>query len=103
MLTPLTSRKLTALGTGLLAALIWALAGPGDRPAAAQDEGKGGDPWKEHAYQESSECKQCHTIPTEDRREKGSLDFILLTEYAIWKTHDKHAQAYAVLEGARGK
>ena len=28
--------------------------------------------------------------------------FVLLTEYAAWKTQDKHAQAYAVLKGPRG-
>jgi hypothetical protein len=46
-------------------------------------------------------CAECHTQPIAARRK--SLDFVLLTEYAIWATHDKHAQAQAVLTGPRGK
>jgi hypothetical protein len=56
--------------------------------------------WKDLEYQDSSACARCHTIPS---KQGGSLDFVLLTEYAIWRTHDKHAQAYAVLQGERGK
>ncbi|HEV8061601.1 MAG TPA: multiheme c-type cytochrome [Gemmataceae bacterium] len=48
-------------------------------------------------------CMECHTQPTQNRIELTALDFVLLTEYAAWKTQDKHAQAYAVLHGPRGK
>jgi nitrate/TMAO reductase-like tetraheme cytochrome c subunit len=82
-----------------LAALAWGWAGSASaRPTPAENEA-----WKEHRYQEAKECKQCHTAPTQDRLEDGSLDLVLLTEYSIWKTHDKHAQAYAVLKGKRGQ
>jgi hypothetical protein len=54
-------------------------------------------------YQEAAACMECHTKPTAANRENKSLDFVLMTEYAIWKTFDKHAQAYVVLEGPRGK
>jgi hypothetical protein len=47
-------------------------------------------------------CMECHTQPTQNRIELGALDFVLLTEYAAWKTQDKHAQAFAVLKGPRG-
>ena len=47
------------------------------------------------------ECKKCHLVP--DSESKDSLDFVLLTEYTSWRTLDKHAQAYAILVGPRGK
>src|SRR5579862_9580159 len=47
-------------------------------------------------------CMECHTQPTQNRIELGALDYVLLTEYAAWKTQDKHAQAYAMLKGPRG-
>jgi hypothetical protein len=46
---------------------------------------------------------ECHVKPRAIHRENGSLDFVLMTEYSIWRTHDKHAHAYAVLEGPRGQ
>jgi hypothetical protein len=103
MLTPPTPKTLTALGAVLLAVVIACLADLGRKPAAAQAPREKDHPWANLTYQESTECSQCHTVPTKPRQEKGSLDFVLLTEYAIWRTHDKHAQAYAVLEGKRGQ
>src|SRR5262249_16313684 len=64
-------------------------------PASAKND------WAKFYYQEAKDCKQCHTVPIADR--KDSLDLCMLTEYSIWKTHDKHAQAYAVLKGERGR
>ena len=55
-------------------------------------------------YQSAGECANCHVRPTANRLEESkAFDFVWLTEYAIWKTHDKHAQAYAVLLGKRGQ
>jgi mono/diheme cytochrome c family protein len=79
----------------------------------AADPPKGGwdEAWKEkgYKYQNSSACSQCHTVPTgnqvpkDDPHGPQALNIVLMTEYSIWKTYDKHAQAYAVLEGPRGK
>jgi hypothetical protein len=80
--------------------------------APAADKPKGDeDVWKEkgYKYQNSSACSQCHTVPTgnqlpkDDPKGPQALNVVLMTEYSIWKTYDKHAQAYAVLEGPRGK
>lgn len=57
--------------------------------------------WEKFFYQEAKECKNCHSAPIADRR--ASLDLCMLTEWSIWKTQDKHAQAYAVLKGERGR
>src|SRR5262249_1964394 len=72
---------------------IWAQA-PGQNANAEKWKGK---------YQDASACMECHTKPTRLNQENKSLEFVLLTEYAIWKTYDKHAQAYVVLEGRRGQ
>ncbi len=65
------------------------------------------DEWKNCKYQNAVSCASCHTQPTGNNLrapgQKRALDVVLMTEYAIWKTHDKHAQAYAVLAGPRGK
>lgn len=66
----------------------------------------------ERQYQDSMACVRCHAqptandIPPEKNRPAGRpypFDFVWLTEYATWKTHDKHAQAFAVLKGKRGQ
>jgi hypothetical protein len=63
--------------------------------------------WKGLAYKSAADCTQCHVQPTlnylPEEGKLRALDLVLMTEYSIWKTHDKHAQAYAVLEGPRGK
>ena len=51
-------------------------------------------------YEDALSCKLCHTRPIADFDQ--ALDFVLLAEYSIWKTHDKHAQAFAVLVGPQG-
>jgi hypothetical protein len=53
-------------------------------------------------YDGAVRCKDCHTQQT-TAEQLASLNFVTLTEYAIWKTLDKHAQAYAVLKSERGK
>jgi hypothetical protein len=59
--------------------------------------------WSKFRYENASSCSNCHTQPTAARIEQEALELVLLAESAIWRTHDKHAQAYAVLEGPRGK
>jgi len=69
------------------------------------------DAWADLKYQSAAKCGECHALPkgnqlpSEDpaSKELRAWDVVLMTEYSIWKTHDKHAQAYAVLVGPRGK
>ena len=69
------------------------------------------DSWADLKYQSAGKCSECHSLPkgnqlpSEDpnSKEPRAWDVVLLTEYSIWKTHDKHAQAYSVLVGPRGK
>ncbi|MBI1916943.1 MAG: hypothetical protein HYS12_19720 [Planctomycetes bacterium] len=64
--------------------------------------------WKNQIYEQSGRCSECHTAPILGRinppgRASPSTEFVLLTESSIWRAYDKHAQAYAVLMGDRGK
>jgi hypothetical protein len=97
-------RKLSALGVFALAALVMILLSGTSAHAdhtTSQSVAASTDAWKNFFYQEAKDCKTCHTAPTDDF--KGSLDLCMFTEYSIWKTHDKHAQAFAVLKGERGR
>lgn len=88
------------LAAGILVA-PWS-EGPAGR--AADPAPKGGQPdWAGCRYENASQCANCHTQPTNGRIDQGALELVLLTESAIWRTYDKHAQAYAVLVGDRGK
>jgi len=95
--------KLIAVGVVALAIV----AGAGflaQRAARAQplSEPPGVDAWKDLVYVSSTECASCHSAPQNVNQLK-STEFVLLTESSIWRAYDKHAQAYAVLEGERGK
>src|SRR5438105_3029886 len=46
-----------------------------------------------------STCMKCHTEKTPQYPD----DFVLLNEYTTWRTKDKHALAFSVLEGPRGQ
>jgi hypothetical protein len=70
-------------------------------PAAPGDKACRCD-WSKLTYQSVRDCADCHTQPTANRIEQGAQEVVLLTETAIWRTYDKHAQAYAVLKGERG-
>jgi hypothetical protein len=59
------------------------------------------DVWKTGRFDGAGSCMGCHTQPTAQRLE--SLDFVLLTEYATWKTQDKHALAFLALKNDRSK
>jgi hypothetical protein len=76
-------------------ALLLALGGR----AAGQRPGR---PPAQFPYNGAEECKACHTQLTSGDQ-TGALTFVTLTEYAIWKTLDKHAQAYAVLKTERSQ
>jgi Cytochrome c554 and c-prime len=58
--------------------------------------------WEKLHYEPASACADCHTNPKQGQVTAGNLNVVMLTEYAIWQTYDKHAQAYAVLKGPRG-
>jgi hypothetical protein len=93
------------------AAVVTALACVSASRAADPPQKDWDEVWKQKGfkYQNSSACSQCHTVPTGNQLPKDdphgpqALNIVLMTEYSIWKTYDKHAQAYAVLEGPRGK
>src|SRR3954464_8886885 len=97
MLTLFRSRRVYAAAAGALLTLgCWLLV---RTMAEAQPPGRGAP---RRNYNGAEECKVCHTQQT--ALEQGvSLPFVMLDEYAIWKTLDKHAQAYAVLRGERGQ
>src|SRR5258708_1333859 len=102
---PKLSLRAKLVAAGALALAV--VAGAGfltQRAARAQQlsQPPGVSDWKDLIYIQSSECANCHSAP----RNVGDLkstEFVLLTESSIWRTFDKHAQAYAVLEGDRGK
>jgi hypothetical protein len=56
---------------------------------------------KKREFLGAKQCKTCHASRPADHLD--SLDFVLLTEYTTWRALDKHAQAYAVLAGPRGR
>ncbi len=101
------NRILAAALLGVAATAFAAQARAAGRPGPS-DEAVWKD--KNYKYQNASACAQCHILPTgnqfpkpDDPKGTQALNLVLMTEYSIWKTHDKHAQAYAVLEGPRGK
>jgi hypothetical protein len=55
---------------------------------------------KLRAYFGASTCVQCHTRGPGGRY---TDQFVLLTEYATWRTQDKHSFAYLALLGPRGR
>jgi hypothetical protein len=98
-LQPITASAVRsgALGVfGLACAILLSLDA---RPARAQHPEKDAAAWKGLKYEPAAECRNCHNTP----RPEDKAELVLQTEYPIWKTQDKHAQAYAVLEGPRGK
>src|SRR6266496_323398 len=56
------------------------------------------DVWKDLQYENATSCVRCHVqpggndLPPRDptNMKPYALQSVLLTEYAIWKTHDKH-------------
>src|SRR4051794_39812012 len=92
------------LTSGVAGALAWFVL-PSTR-AQAQEltaVSPNAEAWKDFQYQDAASCSLCHAGPTAANKGQGSLNLVVMAEYAVWKTHDKHAQAYAVLEGKRGQ
>jgi hypothetical protein len=87
-----------AAGSVAVLALGCSLAVVAGRRALAEQAG-GAAPG---AYDGAQECKNCHTQQT-TLEQGAALPFVMLDEYAIWKTLDKHAQAYAVLRTERSQ
>jgi hypothetical protein len=97
MLTLFRPRRVCAAAAGALLALgCWLVV-----RAVAEAQPPGGAP-RGARYDGAVRCKDCHTQQT-TLEQGASLSFVMLDEYAIWKTLDKHAQAYAVLRGERGQ
>jgi len=57
----------------------------------------------EHDYMGPDRCMDCHTQPTDARKERGHTKWVSLTEAKDWRTKDKHAKAYANLKGDLAK
>jgi hypothetical protein len=79
-----------------MALAVWQEAGSNRSAAQPKD----GDPAKKWKYLGSSTCLQCHT---EGPSGGSDDDFVLLTEYATWRTQDRHSLAYFALLGPRGQ
>jgi hypothetical protein len=113
----LTPTRVLAAAALCAAGLYWSawrapLAGAEAGGAKAKGEREMAKEWQEkgYKYQNAAACSRCHVQPTgndipkpDQPKAQKALNLVLLTEYSIWKTHDKHAQAYAVLEGPRGR
>lgn len=105
-----TRRKLYVTGAAVLAVgLAWrfltgtpAAAQMKDQPPLTETVKSTEKDWDGFGYQKAASCMECHSKPSAARKESGALDFVLMIESGIWRTHDKHAQAFAVLEGPRG-
>src|SRR5688572_30592937 len=86
---------LSACGVALLDSVGTARAREEQKPAIVMgSQHLEAEAWKDLRYQDAKRCVQCHAIPNETYKEQKALDLVLLAEYSIWKTHDKHAQAY---------
>jgi hypothetical protein len=94
----------TALGPAALGAATL-LAGLVLQARSVGQDGRAGQaaPAAGGTYTGAANCLRCHSRPRPDDVGRGSTGFVLLSEYSIWKTHDKHAQAYAVLLGHRSQ
>lgn len=101
----MTPIKIQSIQSFMLAALISFLL-----PTSSSAQEKK-DVWADLKYQSAAKCGECHALPRGNQlpsddpssKELRAWDVVLMTEYSIWKTHDKHAQSYAVLVGPRGK
>lgn len=87
-----------------LAAFVFLLEGS---PRAAAVQGKKDPDLTTAKFVGASKCAFCHA---QEEPKKGALkngpwpaDLVKMSEFRIWRGSDKHALAYAVLEGPRGK
>jgi hypothetical protein len=93
-----------AIGSTLTAVLICCGYGMADERAPATQLPRALDDLPQGIYDGAVSCQQCHTHPRQGEvREGEACDFVLLTEFPIWRFHDKHSLAYVALLGSRGK
>lgn len=85
------TRPLVALACFALAMGVLRFAAP------AYSQAQGDQPGK---YLGAGKCIECHTAGQVGNRTE---DFVLLTEFATWRTQDRHAFAYLALLGPRAK
>jgi hypothetical protein len=57
----------------------------------------------EAKYYGVSTCNKCHADSADGKPGKFATDFVLMNEFTTWRSKDKHALAYIVLEGPRGQ
>lgn len=100
----LSQQRFLGLAALIAACGVVSVVGPGVDGSRAAEPAKAAKPdWSKFNYETVGKCAGCHTQPTNQRIEDGALELVLLSEAGIWRTYDKHAQAYAVLEGERGR
>lgn len=54
-------------------------------------------------YLGTADCERCHKEPLQQDRTSGALDRVQLTESVVWRTKDRHANAYTNLQGPLGE
>ncbi|MCI0462866.1 MAG: cytochrome c family protein [Gemmataceae bacterium] len=93
-------KRWMVIGGAGLVTLAWLLSGRApEAPAATEVAAQQPKPDLTKAkFYGVTACNKCHTEPG-----KFKTDFVLLNEYKTWRTKDRHALAYAVLEGPRGQ
>jgi hypothetical protein len=96
---PSSRRQLAFPGLVCLAFLGWFLALSGGNRSGAQQPKV--NFFKEGQYYGVGYCQGCHAKPK--AAYEDSLDFVLLTEYSIWASYDKHSLAYVALDCPRGQ
>src|SRR5437870_1420473 len=89
--------NLTLAGIGGLALAVFGLRLATPVYVQAQPAG---DQAASAKYLGAGQCINCHTAGRTGNRTE---DFVLLTEFATWRTQDRHSLAYIALLGPRGK
>lgn len=94
----LSARLSLTIGALVGSAVLWMLLARTEPVEGAQDPDEKLDLTKAEFWGVSS-CMKCHRAPSEGY----NTDLAALNEYAIWRSKDRHALAYAVLAGPRGQ
>jgi hypothetical protein len=93
-----------AAGAAALTALACGWLALGGRRAEARPPAQEPEAFRTGKFDGAEACSDCHTQPRGAYLRPGeACDFVLMTEYAIWRVNDKHSLAYAVLRGDRSK
>ena len=94
---PIASVAIAALALGLAA--IGRGEPPRAQPVPQDAKPKGGPPTPEWATAQS--CNTCHR--PQKPGDQSITDFVLLTEFDIWKASDKHHEGFESLKNERGQ